>query len=135
MKTQKNYVLDLFRLLFTHFKKNKSFFWKTCFCHFSLCLDFYCWGFTAELQKKKMNRFRSRLLTGVQSGRRTKARTRIKSQDLSFSLSLCLCERPKKQRIKCVLHVSIPKLWIASFHITRNNYPIQPYIFLKYQLL
>ena len=135
MKTQKNYVQDLFWLLFTYFKKNKSFFWKTCFCHFSLCLDFYCCGFAAELQKKKMNRFRSRLVTGVQSGRRTKARTRMKSKDLSFSLSLSLCERPKKQRIKCIQHVSIPKLWVASFHITINNYRIQPYIFLKYQLL
>ena len=97
MKTQKNYVLDLFRHLFTRFKKNKSFFWKTCFCHFSLCLDFYCWGFTAELQKKKNEQI------PIKIAYRCTVRKTDKSTDKNevigpLFLSLCASVRDQKNK-------------------------------------
>ena len=85
MKTQKNYVLDLFWLLFTHLRKTKA-----CFCQFSLCLDFYCCGFAAEVQKKNNEQI------PIKTGYRCIVRKTDKSMDknaigpLSLSLSLSL---------------------------------------------
>ena len=60
MKTQN--IISPFSALFAHFRVNDNFFWKICFCHLLLFLDFYC---CAEFKKIIVTKFPEKLVTHI----------------------------------------------------------------------